>query len=181
MVNEPIKLQDNLYLYSGDVIKINHSNPLLIEIENAENQTIKLRNIKNDKYLLKKSFSMHSKLGFSTNFKNAPTFTIKGNNESKISLQRKDKYLELDDDKEFRLSPKEKWLTITKQQNTEDVANFEEIITINPHKEKVVSIEKLPITCKFYDNKTDNPLEYTFEFSESRQEEHNLTWSKEFT
>ena len=51
MANTPLKLQDNFSLYSGDIITINNSNPLLIEI--VEDQTIKLRNIKDNKYLAK--------------------------------------------------------------------------------------------------------------------------------
>src|ERR1700722_17155845 len=108
MVNKPIKLQGNFNLYSGDIITINNSNPLLVEVENEENQTIKLRNIKDDKYLKKSFFSKINKsLDFSADFKDALVFTVKKNKDDEISLQRKDKYLELDD-KEFRLSSEEK-------------------------------------------------------------------------
>src|SRR4051812_23899642 len=111
MKSEPIKLQDNLHLYSGDVITINNSSPLLIEI--TADQTIKLRDIEDDKYLnednklsIKKLLSK-SKLKFSTNFESALVFTIKKDNSGKIGLQAGDKYLK-SDSKNFSLSSKER-------------------------------------------------------------------------
>lgn len=180
MKSEPIKLQDNLYLYSGDVITINNSSPLLVEVTDAEDQTIKLRKIKNDKYLSKKFFSS---LSFSTDFKDALIFTIKNDND-KITFQADDnKYLKLDG-KNLSLSSKERLLTIAKQQNAENIANFEEtmeVIKLHKEKEEKINEEEVLINCDSYDNKTDNFLEYTFGFVESIQKEHNFTWSKELT
>jgi hypothetical protein len=111
MANELIKLENNLYLYSGDIITINNSSPLLIEI--ITDQTVKLRNVKDDNYLsknskiLKKFLGKSNLLKFSTNFDNALIFTVKKNDNSKISLQENDKYLELDN-KNFHLSSEEK-------------------------------------------------------------------------
>ncbi|CAG8493854.1 12947_t:CDS:10 [Cetraspora pellucida] len=127
MLDEPIKLQDNLHLYSGDVITINNSNPLLVVADDADKQTIKLRNIKDNKYL-------------------------KENNKF--------------------------------SQNTENVANYKEIIEdIKLHKEKEEKSneEELLITSKFYDNKSGNYSKHTFIFAETRQKEHSVTQSKEFT
>src|SRR4051812_28850588 len=127
MVNQqPIKLQDDLNLYSGDVIMLNNNNnsPLLVEVENAENQTIKLRNVKDNKYLSKKFFL----IDFSTGFESALILTAKRNNNNKISLQTDDnKYLKLDG-KNFSLSSKERLLTITKQQDIENIADYKETI-----------------------------------------------------
>lgn len=49
--HQPIKLSDNLFLYSGDVITLNHSEPLLVEVIDSENQKIKLRKIEVNQYL----------------------------------------------------------------------------------------------------------------------------------
>ena len=185
MVNKPIKLQGNFNLYSGDIITINNSNPLLVEVENEENQTIKLRNIKDDKYLKKSFFSKINKsLDFSADFKDALVFTVKKNKDDEISLQRKDKYLELDD-KEFRLSSEEKWLTVDKQKDIENVVNYsEEIIEVNLCEEKIEKIvddEKSLIVRDFHDNKSGNSSKHTFKFTESKQKEHSFTWSNDFT
>jgi hypothetical protein len=187
MVNNPIKLQNNFNLYSGDAITINNSDPLLVEVINDKDQTIKLRNIKNDKYLSKNgsfgSFFSKSKLNFSTDFESALVFTVKQNDYDKISLQTDDKYLK-SDGKNFSLSPEERLLTITKQQDIEEIANFEEIIEetkLHKDKEEKINDEELLIASKSYDNKRDNPFKYNFKFSESKQNEHNFTWSKELT
>src|SRR3954452_13430619 len=98
MVNQPIKLKDNLYLYSGDIITINNSKPLLIEI--IDDQIVKLRSIKKntvfpkDNYLSRKKMTFDkSVLDFSTDFKNALTFIVKKNDDDKISLQADNEYL----------------------------------------------------------------------------------------
>src|SRR5205814_8323586 len=110
MVNEPIKLKDNLYLYSGDIITINNSNPLLIEIINDQDQIVKLRSIKKnavfskDNYLSRKKMTFDkSLLDFSTDFKNAFTFIVKKNDDDKISLQADNEYLKANK-KNFHLS-----------------------------------------------------------------------------
>jgi energy-coupling factor transporter ATP-binding protein EcfA2 len=180
MVNKPIKLQDNIYLYSGDVIIINNSSPLLVEIDNADKQTIRLRSIKDDKYFKKNFFN--KLLSFSTNFENALIFTIRQNESNEISLQTDgDKCLK-SKDKKFSLSPKERLLVIRKQKDIENIANFEEIIEdIELYKDKKINEEELLIACKSYDNKTSNSLEYNFGFTEMVQEGHNFTQSKDFT
>lgn len=180
--NEPIKLQNNVYLYSGDVITINDSSPLLVEV--ITDQTIKLRNIKNDKYLSKTKKPFSKSLNFSTDFENAPIFTVKKDND-KISLQTDDKRLKAND-KGFYLSSKERWLTISKRHDIEDIANFEEIIiedSIKSHKEKEEKgkEEELLITDRFYDNKSNSDSKHNFSFTESRQKEHSFTRSKDFT
>src|ERR1043166_2299382 len=96
---QPIKLQDNLYLYSGDIITIDNSDPLLVEIIDDQTQTVKLRSVKKNKYLSGKIIG--SSLDFSSDFENALIFTIE-KNDSKISLKASDKYLKLDN-KDFRL------------------------------------------------------------------------------
>src|SRR5689334_7504617 len=115
MLNKPIKLSENTYLYSGDVITINNSNPLLIEI--IANQTIKLRDIKDNKYL---DFSLrllsnpkrlkvsNPKLKFLTGFENALTFTVKKDDNGRMSLQTNDNYLGWSNNKDFYLSSEEK-------------------------------------------------------------------------
>ena len=57
-VNEPIKLQNNLHLYSGDVISINNSYPLLIEIVDDQKQIVKLRDVESNQYLSRKKMSL---------------------------------------------------------------------------------------------------------------------------
>ncbi|KLL04519.1 MAG: hypothetical protein MRERV_20c051 [Mycoplasmataceae bacterium RV_VA103A] len=120
----------------------------------------------------------------STSFEDALIFTIKQNSNGETSLQTNDnKYLKLDS-KNFNLSSKERLLTINKQQNIENIADFEEIVEITKlHKEKAEKIneEEFLIACKTYDNKTDKSLEYTFGFTESIQKEHNFTLSTDFT
>ncbi|CAG8476342.1 10310_t:CDS:10 [Racocetra fulgida] len=176
-----MKKQNNFNLYSGDIITINNNNPLLVEVDDAENQTIKLRNNKDEKYLSKKFFSISRKsLDFSTDFEDALIFTVKQNSNGEISLQTNDsKYLK-SEGKNFRLSSKERLLALTKQQNTENIEEIE-IINLYKEKEEKSSDEEVLISCKSYDNKTDNPLEYTFSFTESIQEAHNFTWSDDFT
>jgi hypothetical protein len=150
MLNQPIKLQDNLHLYSGDIITINNSKPLLVEI--TDNKEIRLRKIKDNKYLSQnKGFlgnPLSKSLKFSGDFKDALIFTIISNN-GKISLQTGDKYLE-PSNKKIYLSSEEKLLTIAKQQNTENIANFEEtmeITNLHKDKEKINDKEEL-IACK---------------------------------
>ena len=183
MPNEPIKLQSNLNLYSGDVIKISNNNTLLVEVENDKNKTIKLRKIKSNKYLSKNFLPIIKSLSFSTDFESVLTFTINQSNNGKISLQTDDnKYLK-SDGKNFSLSSKKRLLTITKQQNIKNIANFEEtieIIKLHKEKEEKNNNEEVLINCKSYDNKTNNPLEYNFTFSESIQKEHNFTCSDDF-
>src|SRR5690349_15841479 len=92
MINQPIKLSDNLSLYSGDVITINNSNPLLVEV--LDNEVIKLRNINDNEYIYKSKFPLKP-LGFTDNFDKASSFIVKINNDT-VSLQVGDKYLEID-------------------------------------------------------------------------------------
>ncbi|CAG8560042.1 1356_t:CDS:2, partial [Paraglomus brasilianum] len=174
----------------GDVITINkYSSPLLVEVINDKDKTIKLREIKDDKYLSKnkiKNFLSKSKesLNFSTNFKNALIFAIKQNDDGEISLQRKNKYLELNDNKEFRLSSKERLLTLKKQQSIENIASYnEEIIEISLCEEKAKKIgnEKSLIVRDFHDNESGNSSKHTFKFNETKQREHSFTWSTDFT
>jgi hypothetical protein len=93
--NQPIKLSDQLSLYSGDVITLNNSNPLLVEV--LDNQSIKLRKFDKNEYLSKRNFierKVRKSLDFSASFEESLTFTIKSNNNSQISLQTADKYLD---------------------------------------------------------------------------------------
>ena len=184
MVNQPIKLQDNASLYSGDIITINNSNPLLVEVISDSNQTIKLREITSDKYLAKhNSFgSFRNSLKFAPDFEKALTFDIKQNNESKIGFQVNDKYLELDD-KKFRLSDKEKWLNIDKQQNVGNIANYSE-------KTGEVTFDLVKISKKFEPqviaesvqyNDSDSPQSINFSFNESLTIEHSFTQSSKFS
>ncbi|CFW93322.1 protein of unknown function (AIG1 domain) [endosymbiont DhMRE of Dentiscutata heterogama] len=192
MVNEPIKLENNLNLYSGDIVTINNSNPLLVEVDDAEKNTIKLRNIKDNDYLSKKTNKSLTNLlsksrSFSTDFENALIFIVKQNSDGRMSLQRKDKkdeYLEVND-KKFYLSPEEKWLIIIKQQSTENIANYEETIEdielYEDRKKEIKSEKVLTDAPQCYDNKSGNTLKHTFKFTESIQKEYNFTLSTDFT
>lgn len=191
MVNQPIKLQNNLYLYSGDVITVNNGNSLLIEIIDDQDQTVKLRSIEKNKYLSKSKNLLIRSLKFSADFEDEDVliFKVKEDN-GKISLQRKnskhdkhEKYLELNNNN-FYLSLEEKWLTIAKKENVRDIADFEEvmkIISLHKEKEKEEEGGKLLIACESYNNKSNETLKNTFKLTGSVQEEHSLTWSTDFT
>jgi len=183
-LNQPIKLQNNLSLYSGDIITINNSNSLLVEV--ISNSIIKLRAIESDKYLVKhkiRGFFSNS-LKLAGNFEEALIFAVRNNN-GKISLVTDGKFLDWDGkDKKFRLLSEEKWLTITKQENIKNIANYQETAEISQFQEKdlkKVKTEESLIAHKFYDNKSSHPLKVTCSFSEFRQTEHKFAWSTNFT
>lgn len=180
MTHQPIKLSENLSLYSGDVITLNHSEPLLVEV--IDEQKIKLRKIDTSKYLYQ-SRNFLKPLRFSSKTDKALIFILRADN-NRVSLQAEDsKYLEIDD-KKSSLSVQENWLTIVKKGNLENIGDYQETIeSINLHKDQIKTIadKKIIIACKSYDNKTKNDLEYNFAFTESVQKESNLSWSKEFT
>jgi hypothetical protein len=107
--NQPLQLSDNLSLYSGDVITLNNSNPLLVEI--IDNQSIKLRKLDVNEYLYK-SKGLFTKainpLRFSSDTKKFSVFAITQSNNDKVSLQISDnEYLDFDNN-EFSLSPEKK-------------------------------------------------------------------------
>jgi len=190
MVNQPIKLQDNLSLYSGDVITINNSNHLLVEV--ISEQVIKLREIKSDKYLSKSKMrnplpNARKSLSFSAKFEKALIFTVKSNNNGKISLHTDNKYLDLDseNDDKFYLLTEEKWLTIAKKEfDSKEIFVYEETVdNVDRHDKKLEKSEpkELSIASDFHDNKSENPLEINCTFSESIQETHTITWSTDLT
>jgi hypothetical protein len=184
MNNQPVKLSDQLSLYSGDVITINNSCPLLVEIIDEQKQKIKLRNVKESKYLAKHSYTrlINKSLKFAE-FDKSLNFIAKKNDNGKVSFQTADKYLDLNDDK-FSLLDKVKWLKITKQENTENIANYQEEVEITElHQDRTKKIDEktILIDCKSYDNKTANPVEHNFTFTEEVRKEDNFTYSKEIT
>jgi energy-coupling factor transporter ATP-binding protein EcfA2 len=182
MNNQTVKLSDQLSLYSGDIITINNSCPLLVEIIDEQKQKIKLRRVDKNEYLverkLTKTFS--ESLRFAGKFDKSLVFTVKNNDRGEINLQTNNEYLKTSK-KDFHLSPEERWLTITKQKSAKKVADYEEIVNINLDKEKNPTSERIPITSKFYDNKTKDILKHNFEYTEQRQNEHTLTLTTDFT
>jgi hypothetical protein len=96
--HQPIQLSDQLSLYSGDVITLNNSSPLLVEV--LDNEKIKLRKLDKSEYLYK-SKGLFTKainpLRFSSDTKKFSVFFItKEINNNKVSLQTNDKYLDFD-------------------------------------------------------------------------------------
>jgi predicted GTPase len=180
MATKPIKLSAELFLYSGDIITINNSNPLLVEVIDSE--VIKLRNVKESKYLIERKLTktFSESLRFAGKFDKSLVFAVKNNDRGEISLQTNNEYLKTSK-KDFHLSPEEKWLTVTKQKSAKKVADYEEVVNINLDKEKNPTSERIPITSKFYDNKTKDILKHNFEYTEQRQNEHTLTSTTDFT
>jgi hypothetical protein len=178
-----IKLSDQLSLYSGDVIILNNSEPYLVEV--IDNQSIKLRKVdKSDKYLAEHSYTklINKSLKFAE-FDKSLVFIVKEDRNGQVALQIGDKYLDLDNQK-LHLSPEDKLLTITKLENVENIANYQEEVEITKFRQDQateISDRKLIIATKSYNNKTNEPLEYNFELSKEIHKEHNLTLSKEIT
>jgi len=182
--NQPIRISESLSIYSGDIITLNNSEPLLVEVVDEEKQEIKLRKVTENKYLYKsKSILIFKKpLKFCDDYDKFSIFIIKKNEQNKIRLKEayKKEYLNFDKG-EFYLTNEEKWMTIAKEEGIENIVGYEEKV-LDFHKDKTQEvIERKIIARKAYDNKTDDPFEYNFTFSKSVQEEKNLTWSKEIT
>jgi predicted GTPase len=182
--DQPLQLSNDLSLYSGDVIIPDNSSPLLVEV--IDKQSIKLRRIDKNEYLYK-SINLLKRtinpLRFSSDTKKFSVFAIAQSNDNKVSLKTDGKYLDFDKN-EFSLSDKVKWLTITKQENVENIADFKEEVKItNLHQDQTKTIidQRQTIAAKSHNNDTDNCLESTFELTKEIHKEHNLTWSKELT
>jgi hypothetical protein len=79
MATKPIKLSAELFLYSGDIITINNSNPLLVEVIDSE--VIKLRNVKESKYLIERKLTktFSESLRFAGKFDKSLVFAVKNN------------------------------------------------------------------------------------------------------
>src|SRR5690349_19842 len=92
--HQPIKLSDNFSLYSGDIITLNHSEPLLVEVLDNETKSIKLRKIDKNEYLYK-SRNPFKSLDFSEKFEKGLIFAVENNDNNEISLKSSDKHLDL--------------------------------------------------------------------------------------
>jgi hypothetical protein len=105
MNDQPIKLS-NFSLYSGDIITLNNSSPLLVEIIDGEK--IRLRKIDKNEYLAEHSIKMFNRpLKFTSKFDKSLVFAVKNNDRGEISLQTNNEYLKTSK-KDFHLSSQEK-------------------------------------------------------------------------